>query len=174
VAGAYRSDNHHPRAASGLSHVNGTPASARANGRRYQMPTRIARDLVNTSTAEARVAIDSDRAIVEARRQARRLANAAGLKPTDMSIVTTVVSELARNTLLFAHGGRQGERQGVVVIATDDGPGIPDVTRAMQDGYSTVGRLGLGLPGAKRLMDEFEIASAAGAGTTVIARKWAR
>ena len=123
--------------------------------------------------------IDSERAIVEARRHARRLAAAAGLAQTDLTIVVTVISELARNALQFATGGeilvgivQEDGRKGIVVVATDRGPGIEDLGRALEDGYSTAGRLGLGLPGVKRLMDDFEITSAPGAGTTVVARKW--
>src|SRR2546426_3197415 len=67
-----------------------------------------------------------------------------------------------------------GDQQGVVIVARDQGPGIPDVSRALQDGYSTSGGLGLGLPGARRLMDDFDIASVVGQGTTVTMRKWRR
>jgi serine/threonine-protein kinase RsbT len=69
---------------------------------------------------------------------------------------------------------QQGSRRGVLVIARDHGPGIPDIERAMRDGFSTGKSLGLGLPGAKRLMDEFEIASEIGKGTTITMRKWTR
>jgi serine/threonine-protein kinase RsbT len=128
---------------------------------------------------EVRVRCDSDEAIVEARRQARRLATRAGLTGTDLTIVVTAIAELAGNALLYAHGGevaismvRRGHRQGVLVVVTDQGPGIANLAQALQDGYSTSGRLGLGLPGVKRLMDEFAIGSAPGHGTTVSARKW--
>jgi serine/threonine-protein kinase RsbT len=69
---------------------------------------------------------------------------------------------------------RDGERPGIVVVARDEGPGIPDVEQAMQDGYSTGRSLGLGLPGARRLMDEFDLQSQAGEGTTVTMKKWIR
>ena len=131
------------------------------------------------SASDVRVVIDSDRAIVEARRHARRIATAAGLTSTDLTIVATVISELARNALVFAKGGEirvgmthSDGRFGVIIVATDHGPGIADVERALEDGYSTAGRLGLGLPGVKRLMDDFEISSAPGAGTTIVVRKW--
>lgn len=75
-------------------------------------------------------------------------------------------------TLSPIHQG--SNRRGILVIARDEGPGIPDIGLAMQDGYSTSGGLGLGLPGARRLMDEFEIASKLGSGTTVIMKKWMR
>jgi serine/threonine-protein kinase RsbT len=131
------------------------------------------------SASDVRVTIDSDRAIVEARRHARRIAAAAGLASTDLTIVATVISELARNALLFAKSGEirvgmthDDDRFGIVIVATDRGPGIADIERALEDGYSTAGRLGLGLPGVKRLMDDFEITSAPGAGTTIVATKW--
>lgn len=181
MAESFSSDEH--RIASGVSPVAGTSDSSRVEppAGSWQPPARAARQRAEDSPAEARIHIDSDRAIVEARRQVRRLGAAAGFKPTDLTILATVISELARNVLLFAKTGeimvgriRHGSRPGIVVIATDNGPGIADVPRALEDGYSTAGRLGLGLPGAKRLMDEFEITSAPGGGTTVIARKWAR
>jgi serine/threonine-protein kinase RsbT len=180
VAGSFRPNEHH-RAASELS-AAGTPGSSRVEPPSHTWHPR-ARAVPGPAApvADVRVHIDSDRAIVEARRQARRLAAAAGFKPTDLTIIATVISELARNMLLFAKSGEiavglihQGARKGVVVTATDGGPGIPDVARALEDGYSTAGRLGLGLPGAKRLVDDFEITSAPDAGTTVVARKWSR
>jgi serine/threonine-protein kinase RsbT len=67
-----------------------------------------------------------------------------------------------------------GDRQGVIVVARDQGPGIPDVQRALEDGYSTSGGLGLGLPGARRLMDDFDVTSSVGQGTTVTMKKWRR
>jgi serine/threonine-protein kinase RsbT len=181
MAGSFPPDGQN-RIASGLSPVNGTrEAHTELPGRRWPAASHAPRESLTSSASEVRVHIDSDRAIVEARRQGRRLAAAAGLKATDLTIIATVISELARNVLLFATSGdivvelvRHGSRQGVVVIVTDSGPGIVDIPRALQDGYSTAGRLGLGLPGVKRLMDDFEISSAPGAGTTVIARKWTR
>ena len=96
-------------------------------------------------------------------------------------MVVTAVSELARNALLYAEAGditvslvQQDDKHGVSIVAKDNGPGIADIPQALQDGFSTAGRLGLGLPGVKRLMDDFEICSAPGMGTTVIARKWKR
>ncbi len=117
---------------------------------------------------EVRVAIDSDADIVSARQKGRGLASQCGFPSTDLAVVATAISELARNIV------DDNGRRGVEVVATDDGPGIPDITLAMQDGYSTSGSLGLGLPGVRRLMDEFEIASDFGKGTTVTARKWKR
>jgi len=104
-----------------------------------------------------------------------------GFSTSDQALVATAISELARNILEYAGYGeiilelaQQGGRRGIVVIARDQGPGIPDIEKAMQDGYSTTKSLGLGLPGARRLMDDFEIVSKVGQGTTVTAKKWAR
>ncbi|PYM40295.1 MAG: ATP-binding protein [Candidatus Rokuibacteriota bacterium] len=130
---------------------------------------------------EVRVSIDSDSDIVAARQKGRELAAQCGFPSTDLAVVATAISELARNIVRYAVRGEiilrlidDNGRRGVEVVATDDGPGIPDVTLAMQDGYSTSGSLGLGLPGVRRLMDEFEISSDFGKGTTVTARKWKR
>jgi serine/threonine-protein kinase RsbT len=130
---------------------------------------------------EVRVSIDCDADIVSARQKGRDLASQCGLPTTDLAVVATAISELARNILRYAVHGEiilrlvedHGKR-GVEVLATDDGPGIPDLTLAMQDGYSTSGGLGLGLPGTRRLMDEFEIISEFGKGTTVTVRRWKR
>jgi serine/threonine-protein kinase RsbT len=125
--------------------------------------------------------IRSDADIVTARRRGRLLAERSGFSTTDQVLITTAISELARNILLYARGGRIVLRQvvnheihGVTVIATDEGPGIPDVDRAMEPGYSTSSSLGLGLPGVKRLMDEMSIETQVGVGTTVTATKWKR
>lgn len=128
---------------------------------------------------EARVPITTDRQIVEARQQGRALATSLGFDSCEATLIATAISELARNILLYARQGelvvraleREG-RRGIVLIARDDGPGIEDVPRALLDGHSTSGRLGLGLPGVRRLMDEFHITSQPGLGTLVEARKW--
>ena len=130
---------------------------------------------------EVRVPIDSDADIVSARQKGRELASQCGLPSTNLAVVATAISELARNIVCYAGRGEiilrlvddHGKR-GIEVVAADDGPGIPDVALAMQDGYSTSGGLGLGLPGVRRLMDEFEINSEFGKGTTVTVRKWKR
>jgi len=120
--------------------------------------------------------------IAQARQAATALAREIGFKQVPVYYVATSVSELAGN--LFVHATRGGmitlaavKREGEIgieVIAEDDGPGIPDVELALQDGFSTSGGLGYGLPGVKRLMDEFEIRSTAGGGTRILARKWQR
>lgn len=126
------------------------------------------------------VAIRTDADIVEARRRMRDLAEPLQLSAGDLAMVATAVSELARNILVYAGEGRielgliEGERKrGVLVIASDSGPGIQDVELALQDGFSTSNSLGLGLPGSRRLVDEFELSSKVGVGTTVTLRKWA-
>ena len=133
------------------------------------------------TTMETRVTIDSDRAIVDARQRGRSLALRLGFSPGSATLVATSISELARNILLYAGEGEIGlqplERTGgagLAIYARDRGPGITDLDRALEDGYSTSGRLGLGLPGVRRLMDEFEISSQAGSGTMVKAVKWNR
>jgi serine/threonine-protein kinase RsbT len=128
---------------------------------------------------ETRVPIRSDADVVAARIQGRRLAEHLGFGSSDLVMIATAISELARNILTYATTGEitlrlvfQGGRRGIAIIASDEGPGIPDIARAMQDGYSTSAGLGMGLPGAKRLMDEFDIISHVGRGTTVTITKW--
>ena len=127
------------------------------------------------------VAIERDADIVTARQGGRALAAAVGFSSTDQTMIALAISEIARNILCYAqHGtvmiGRLNEagRRGVLIVANDHGPGIPDVELAMRDGYSTGKSLGLGLPGAKRVMDDFELVSSPGQGTTVTMRKWLR
>lgn len=125
------------------------------------------------------VAIASDADIVTARQKGRAVARQLGFSSTDLTLIATAISELARNIVLYACRGeiglqivRDGNRLGMQVIATDSGPGIPDVKLAMQGGFSTSGGLGLGLPGVRRLMDDMKIRSEAGKGTTITATKW--
>jgi serine/threonine-protein kinase RsbT len=130
---------------------------------------------------EVRVSIDGDADIVLARQKGRKLASQCGFPSTDLAVVATAISELARNIVRYAVRGEvvlrlvdDNGKRGIEVVAADDGPGIPDIGLAMQDGYSTSGGLGLGLPGTRRLMDEFEITSDFGKGTTVTVRRWKR
>ena len=130
---------------------------------------------------EVRLAIGTDSDIVAARQAGRQLASQLDFSSSDLTVIAAAVSEIARNILEYARTGEveirlveRAGRQGVLVIARDQGPGIRDIALAMQDGYSTSGSLGLGLPGARRLMDEFEVQSEMGRGTTVTMRKWAR
>ena len=127
---------------------------------------------------EVRIAILTDADIVAARQAARQLAARLGFSSTDLTILATAVSEMARNIVRFAGAGEivveliDGSRRGVQIVARDAGPGIPDIDRALTDGFSTYDGLGLGLPGARRLMDEFAVASEPGRGTTVTMTKW--
>jgi serine/threonine-protein kinase RsbT len=130
---------------------------------------------------DVRVPVESDTDIVTARQKGRVLATALGFSSGDATIVATAISELARNIVLYAKRGEitihtvnQAARRGLTITAHDEGGGISDVRQAMQDGYSTSGRLGVGLPGVKRLMDEFEITSEVGYGTSVTVKKWKR
>jgi serine/threonine-protein kinase RsbT len=130
---------------------------------------------------EELVSIRSDADIVQARLRGRELASTLGFSSTDLVLITTAISELARNILLYARTGEillqtvhNGEKNGVLLVARDRGPGIANIDLALQAGYSTSGNLGLGLPGVRRLMDEMEIESKVGEGTKVTARKWKR
>jgi serine/threonine-protein kinase RsbT len=125
------------------------------------------------------IAIRLDTDIVVACQKGRALAAKADFSANDQVVVVIAITEVARNILKYAgHGhvrlnlARQSGRVGLVVVAQDDGPGIANIEQALQDGFSTGQSLGLGLPGAKRLMDEFEIVSAVGQGTTVRLTKW--
>jgi serine/threonine-protein kinase RsbT len=129
---------------------------------------------------EVCVAINSDLDIVAARQKGREMGEKIGFPSTDLTLIATAISELARNIVLYAGRGEilikslenATDSHGIMVVARDEGPGIPNVRHALQDGFSTSGGLGLGLPGAKRLMDELVIHSTAGQGTTVTAKKW--
>ena len=126
------------------------------------------------------VPVTEERHIALARQKAVLLAEEIGLKRVLVYHVATAVSELAGNLVFHAtQGGRitltpveRDGKIGIEVVAQDDSPGIPDVELALQDGFSTGGGLGSGLPGVRRLMDEFEITSTVGVGTRVVTRKW--
>jgi serine/threonine-protein kinase RsbT len=128
---------------------------------------------------ESRVAISSAADIVTARQKGRTMATELGFDGSDLTLIATAISEIARNIVAHAKSGEislsplnQNGKHGILIVANDDGPGIPDVSQAMQYGYSTAKGLGVGLPGAKWLMDEFEIESKVGNGTKVTMRKW--
>jgi len=127
-----------------------------------------------------RISIRADSDVVLARQAARDLAERVGFARTDLTVIATAVSEVTRNIVRFAGSGEimvemiEGPRRGIQVVARDAGPGIADVERAMSDGYSTYHGLGMGLPGARRLMDEFALVSELGRGTTVTMTKWCR
>ncbi len=127
------------------------------------------------------IPIESDADVVTARQRARELASQLELTSTDQTLLATAISEVARNITTYAKRGEvllsvihDGGRSGIQVIARDDGPGIEDIERALQDGYTSGSGLGLGLPGARRLVDEFDIESAPSEGTTVTLVKWSR
>jgi serine/threonine-protein kinase RsbT len=132
-------------------------------------------------TDDTRVLIEREMDIVAARQKGRQLAASHGFSSTDQTLIATAISEVARNIVVYAQRGeiifaaleREG-RAGLMVVARDEGPGIPDPELAMRDGYSTGNSLGMGLPGAKRLMDDFDLFTMPGKGTTVTMKKWVR
>jgi serine/threonine-protein kinase RsbT len=130
-------------------------------------------------TDDVLVAVSSDADVVTAREKGRELSARLGFSSIDLTLIVTAISEVARNILLYAEKGEivlrldDGGKPGIVVIARDEGPGIPDLDLAMRDSFSTGNGLGLGLPGARRLMDEFAIESEVSKGTTIVMKKWA-
>ncbi|HEX7965161.1 MAG TPA: ATP-binding protein [Gammaproteobacteria bacterium] len=118
--------------------------------------------------------------IVTARQHGRELALQSGFSETESTLIATIISELARNIVLYAQTGEivlqksggTDKPRGVVIVSRDNGPGIPDVQRALVGGYSTSGGLGMGLSGVRRMVDEFYIDTGVGKGTTVTAKKW--
>ena len=126
-----------------------------------------------------RYGLRSDVDVVAARRGVNELAREIGLSVLDRTKVVTAASELARNTVIYGRGGvmslevvRDGGREGIRISFVDHGPGITDVALALQDGYSTGGGMGLGLPGARRLVNEFELTSTLGVGTSITIVRW--
>jgi serine/threonine-protein kinase RsbT len=131
--------------------------------------------------ADRRIAIASDVDIVAARQSGRELAAILSFSSSDLTVIAAAISEVARNIYAYAGTGEvlvsieeRNGRRGIRIEARDDGPGVVDIALALEDGYSTSGSLGLGLPGVRRLMDEFEIHSEPGKGTVVTLWKWAR
>ena len=131
--------------------------------------------VLKSETMEIRTSND----VVAVRQATRRCAEQVGFRLVDVTKMVTAASEIARNTLDYGGGGtvrleqlQEGARQGLRLVFEDQGPGIPDVERAMQDGYTSGGGMGMGLPGARRLVNEFEITSAVGAGTRVSLTRW--
>lgn len=129
---------------------------------------------------KSRVEISCSTDIINARKRGRSLAQRLGFSGSQSTLITAAISEVARNIVDHARNGeiilagaRNGSRNGIRIVARDEGPGIPDVALAMQYGYSSCKGLGVGLPGARRLMDDFNIESAVGKGTTVTMTKWA-
>jgi len=132
------------------------------------------------SAEERCIPVKTDLDIVSARVEGRNLARELGFGTIDQARIATAISELARNVVLYAPEGKvtvravvsDNEGRGIEVICEDNGPGIANVGLVMQDGYSTSSGLGMGLPGTKRLMDEFEIETRLGVGTKITVRKW--
>lgn len=131
------------------------------------------------SSGDIVVPVRTDADILIARQRARALAQPLGFSSSELTLIATAISEIARNIVSYAGSGavrlrvvQRGQTRGITIVAQDSGPGIADLERAMEDGYSTSAGLGLGLPGSKRLMDEFNIVSAPGKGTTVTMTKW--
>lgn len=123
--------------------------------------------------------INTEADIVVARQKARDLAKGMGFSATDQAKIATAVSELARNIVVYAKEGEivcrvliSGQHKGIEIVARDQGPGIANIEMALTDGVSTSNGLGIGLPGAMRLMGELHIESASGQGTRISARKW--
>lgn len=130
--------------------------------------------------ADTQILIGGDMDVVAARQEGRAVALHSGFSVSEATLIATTISELARNIVTYASRGRitlkclsgsNGSR-GLTIIASDSGPGITDIAQALRDGFSSSGGLGVGLPGVRRLMDEFEIDSQPGAGTTVTVTKW--
>jgi serine/threonine-protein kinase RsbT len=128
-----------------------------------------------------RITVASDQDVVRVRQLIRTAAVAAKLSLVDQTKLVTAASELARNTLVYGGGGTvelssvdNGRRKGIRIVFADQGPGIPDLDLALTDGYTTGGGLGLGLSGARRLVDEFEIDTKVGEGTSITVTKWCR
>ena len=130
-------------------------------------------------SSNRQIAVISEEGIVLARQAGREMSAGLGLSETDQTLVATAISEVARNIILYAGRGfvelevtTRSDGYGLRIRAVDEGPGIPDIELAMRDGYSTGRSLGLGLPGARRLMDDFSITSEPGHGTIVTMVKW--
>jgi len=128
---------------------------------------------------DERVTVRTESDIVVARQLGRALASRLGFSATDLTLVATAISEVARNIVAYAKSGEivvsladDGSRQGIRIMANDEGPGIRDIAQAMQPGYSSSDSLGLGLPGTRRMMDEFQISSDVGKGTRITMTKW--
>jgi serine/threonine-protein kinase RsbT len=132
-------------------------------------------------STERELSVASSADVVAVRQLVRSMAVEVGLSLVDQTKLVTAASELARNALVYAGGGEvrivvveNGPRRGLKLVVNDEGPGIPDVEQALTDGWTTGTGLGLGLSGSRRLVDEFDLLSAPGKGTTVTVTKWVR
>lgn len=140
---------------------------------------RIGGETVEALDETATIAIDAVADIVTARQRGREMALRLGFSETESTLIATIISELARNIVLYAQNGEikleratAKDRRGLIITCRDNGPGIPDIQRAMVGGYSTSGGLGLGLCGVQRMVDELDIDTKVGKGTTIVAKKW--
>jgi serine/threonine-protein kinase RsbT len=148
--------------------------------KRADPPPQSGEDTVDAAKDRTAIPIRTVADIVTARQHGRELALRSGFSETESTLIATIISELARNIVLYAQSGEivlekavnNDHHRGVVIISRDKGPGIPDVQRALVGGYSTSGGLGLGLCGVRRMVDEFYIDTGAEKGTTVTAKKW--
>jgi serine/threonine-protein kinase RsbT len=142
--------------------------------------SRLQIKITNVAIMDAeRIIIISDASVMTARQKGRELGMSIGIAGSSLTLMATAISEIARNIVQYAGQGEiefrsvvRGGKRGLMIIARDNGPGIADISQAMQDGFSTSRGMGLGLPGARRLMDDFEIISEPGKGTTVSMTKW--
>ena len=132
---------------------------------------------VHEGTVSVHINLDMD--IVTARQEGRTLAARVGFSSSEQVLIATAISEAARNILQYAGKGtidisilKEKNRNGIQIVAQDNGPGISDIEQALIDGFSSSGGLGLGLPGIKRLMSELEIISQSGKGTTLVMKRW--
>ena len=132
-----------------------------------------------TTRRHERITVMTNDAVVSVRQTVREFAVETRLSLVDQTKLITAASELARNMVVYGGGGQvlleaidDGGRAGVRVTFSDEGPGIPDVTLAMRDGYTSGGGLGLGLGGAKRLVHDFDLRTEVGKGTTIVITRW--
>lgn len=134
---------------------------------------------MNTIVQRGTQAVRTEQDVVLARQAVRKLAVQCGLRLVDQTKLVTAASELARNTVIYGGGGdmdwellQDGLRQGLALVFRDEGPGIPDLSLALTDGWTSGNGLGLGLSGARRLVDDFDLDTAPGAGTRIRIVKW--
>ena len=132
-----------------------------------------------TQNRKKTIYISQDADVIHAVFQSKEFSKEIGFQNTDQVMISTAVSELARNIIKYAKEGEvtlkiicQNLKKGIEILAIDKGPGIQDIDKALDENYSTGGTIGIGLPGTKRIMDDFHIESEPGKGTTIMARKW--
>ena len=166
-------DRRRQRELDASGHVLGCAACSRIKAELFE------RREEQTTDGVVRVPVSRDADVVVARQKGREIAALVGFSATDQTLIATAISEVTRNIVKFAERGEvvismisAGERRGVSIVARDVGAGIQDTEKAMQDGFSTYDGFGLGLPGTKRLMDQFDLDSVPGVGTTVTMEKW--